>query len=123
MDNPSDLFTQREEMDIDFRMSGLPHAVAKQAENFRVHELVKKIESHLHQETLQADLQQKKQNIVNNPFNHAKAMIREMRILSSSFAKQFQKYNVLNAFLESRSDLLHTCGHRLVKKRIQPTIF
>ena len=52
-------FTQREEMDIDFRMSGLPHAVAKQAENFRVHEFVKKIESHLHQETLQADLQQK----------------------------------------------------------------
>ena len=30
------LFTQREEMDIDFRVSGLPHAVVKQAENFRV---------------------------------------------------------------------------------------
>ena len=28
------LFTQREEMDIDFRVSGLPHAVVKQAENF-----------------------------------------------------------------------------------------
>ena len=40
------LFTQREEIDIDFRVSGLPLAVVKQAENFRVRELVKKIKSH-----------------------------------------------------------------------------
>ena len=40
--------TQREEIDIDFRVSGLPHAVVEQAENFRVRELVKKIESHPH---------------------------------------------------------------------------
>ena len=42
------LFTQREEIDNDFRVSGLPHAVVKQAENFRVRELVKQIESHPH---------------------------------------------------------------------------
>ena len=47
------LFTQREEIDIHFRVSGLPHAVVKQAENFRVRELVNQIESHLHGETLQ----------------------------------------------------------------------
>ena len=41
-------FTQLEEMDIDFRVPGLSHAVVKQAENFRVRELVKKIESHPH---------------------------------------------------------------------------
>ena len=29
-----DLFAQREDIDIDFRVSGLPHAVVKQAENF-----------------------------------------------------------------------------------------
>ena len=51
------LFTQREEIDIDFRVSGLPHADVKQAENFRVRELVKKIESHRHRQALQADLQ------------------------------------------------------------------
>ena len=51
-------FTQREVIDIDFRVSGLPHAVVKQAENFRVRELVKKIESHPHRQVLQADLQQ-----------------------------------------------------------------
>ena len=56
-------------------MSGLPRAVVKQAENFRVREFVK-IESHPHQEALQADLQQ---NNVYNPFSDdSKAMIRDM---------------------------------------------
>ena len=70
------LFTQREEIDIDFRVAGLPHAVVKQAENFRVREFVKKIESHPFREALQADLQQ---DNVYNPFSDdSKAMIREM---------------------------------------------
>ena len=57
-------------------MFGLPHAIVKQAENFRVRELVKKIESRPHREALQADLQQ---NNVYNPFSDdSKAMIREM---------------------------------------------
>ena len=60
------LFTQREQIDIDFRVSRLPHAVVKQAENFRVRELVKKIESHLHREAFRADLQQ---NNAYNPFS------------------------------------------------------
>ena len=71
-----DLFTQREESDINFRVSRLPHAVVKQAENFRVREFVKKIESHPHRRALQADLQQ---NNAYNPFSdESKAMIREM---------------------------------------------
>ena len=53
---PTGLFTQLEEIYIHFRVSGLPHAVVKQAENLRVRELVKKIESHPHREALQADL-------------------------------------------------------------------
>ena len=70
------LCTQREEIDIDFRVSGLSHAVVKEAENFRIQELVKKIESHPHRQALQADLQQ---NNANNPFSdESKAMIREM---------------------------------------------
>ena len=91
-----DLFTQREEIDIDFRVSGLPHAVVKQAENFRVRELVKKTESHPHRVALQADLQQ---NNVYNPFSdESKAMIREMGNVDSSCAKQFQKCNAQIAF-------------------------
>ena len=61
---------------MDFRVSGLPHAVEKQAENFRVRELVKKIVSHPHREALLADLQQ---NHVYNPLgDDSKTMIREM---------------------------------------------
>ena len=52
------------EVDIDFRISGLPHSVVKQAENSRVRELVKKIENHPHRQALQHDLQQ------NNAYNH-----------------------------------------------------
>ena len=68
--------TGRPVVDIDFRVSVLPHAVVKQAENIRVRELVKKIESHPHRRALQADLQQ---NNAYNPFSdESKAMIREM---------------------------------------------
>ena len=40
------------EVDIDFRIPGLPHSVVKQAENYRVRELVKKIENHPHRQSL-----------------------------------------------------------------------
>ena len=65
-EQPPGLFTQCEDMDIDFRVSGLPHAVVKQAVNFRVRELVKKIEGHPHRRALQADLQQ---NNAYSPFS------------------------------------------------------
>ena len=51
---PTGSSTPFNEVDIDFRVSGLPHAVVKQAENSRVVELVKRIESHPHREALQA---------------------------------------------------------------------
>ena len=55
------LLTQLEEIDIDFRECLDCHMqLLKQAEDFRVRELVKKIESHPHREALQADLQQNK---------------------------------------------------------------
>ena len=48
----------------------------KQAENFRVRELVKKIESHPHRRALHADLQH---NNTHNPFSEElKVMIRDM---------------------------------------------
>ena len=54
------------EVDIDFRIPGLPHSVVKQAENSRVRELGKKIENHPHRQSLQRDLQQSK---AYNPFS------------------------------------------------------
>ena len=57
------------EVDIDFRISGLPHSVVKQAENSRVRALVKQIENHSHRQSLQQDLQQNKPttHLVKNP--------------------------------------------------------
>ena len=64
------------EVDVDFRLSGLPHAVVKQVENSRVRELVKKIEIHPHRQDLQADLQQ---NNACNPLGEkSKKMIEDM---------------------------------------------
>ena len=56
---PTGSSTPFDEGDIDFRVSGLPHAVVKQAENSRVCEHVKNIENHRYRQALQDDLQQK----------------------------------------------------------------
>ena len=73
---PTSLSTQLEEVDIDFRVSGLPHAVVKQAENSRDRDLVNKIESHTHRQDLQADLQQSN---AYNPFSEkSKKLIQDM---------------------------------------------
>ena len=107
------LFTQREDIDIDFRVSGLPHAVVKQAENFLVRELVKKIESHLHREALQADLQQ---NNVYNPFSdESKAMTREMsNVELFELCETTQKVQCSECHLHWNQGIVYcTCGHLL----------
>ena len=64
------------EVDIDFRIPGLPHCVVKQADNYRVRELVKKIENQPHRQSLKLDLQQNK---AYNPFSTTtKEMIQDM---------------------------------------------
>ena len=109
------LFTQREEIDIDFRVFGLLHAVVKQAENFRVRELVKKIESHPHRGALQADLQQ---NNVYNPFSDdSKAMIREMgKVELFEFCETFPKVQCSVCLLYwNQGVICCSCGHLLVE--------
>ena len=109
------LFTQREEIDIDYRVSGLPHAVVKRAENFRVRELVKKIESHPHRGALQADLQQ---NNAYNPFSDAsKAMIREMgNVELFEFCETTPKVQCSECLLYWNQGIVYcTCGHLLVE--------
>ena len=66
--------TQFEEMDIDFRVKKLSHAVVKETENFRVQKLVKKIES---RKALQADLQWNK--IYNRFSKNSNTMSRDVR--------------------------------------------
>ena len=107
------LFTQREEIDIDFRVSGLPHAVVRQAENFRVRELVTKIESHPHREALQADLQQ---NDDYNPFSDdSKAMIREMGNAESfELCETIPRVQCSECLLHWNQEIVYcTCGNLL----------
>ena len=107
---------QLEEIDIDFRVSGLPHAVVKQAENFRVRELVKKIESHPHREALQADLQQ---NNAYNPFSEkSKKMIREMgNVGRFELCETIPKVQCSECLLYWNQGILYcTCEHLLREK-------
>ena len=59
-DESSHEHTMVNEVNMDFRIPGLPHSVVKQAESSRVPELVKKIENHPDGHALQQDLQQNK---------------------------------------------------------------
>ena len=114
-EQPTGSFTQLEEIDIDFRVSGLPHSVVKQEENFRLRELVKKIESHPHREALQADLQQ---NNVYNPFSDdAKAMIREMgNVELFELCETIPKVHCSECLLFWNQGVIYcTCGHLLIE--------
>ena len=111
-----DLFTQREDIDIDFRVSGLSNAVVKQAENFRVRELVKKIESHPHRRVLQADLQQ---NNAYNPFSEeSKAMIREMdNVELFELCETIPKVQCPECLLYWNRGIIYcSCGHLLMER-------
>ena len=104
---------QLEEIDIDFRVSGLPHAVVKQAENFRVRELVKKIESHPHRQDLQADLQQSN---AYNPFSEkSKKMIRDMgNVELFELCETIPKVQCSECLLYWNQGIVYcTCGHLL----------
>ena len=114
-EQPFGSFTQLEEIDIDFRVPGLSHAVVKQAENFRVRELVRKIESHPHREALQADLQQ---NNVYNPFiDDSNAMIREMgNVELFELCGTIPQVQCSQCFLYWNQGVIYcTCRHLLVE--------
>ena len=112
---------QKEEHKIDFRVPRLSHSVVKEAEHFRVQELVQRIENHPHRAALQADLQQ---NNIYNPFSeNSKAMIRELGnvefirvVRNNTNSTMFP----MSSLLESRNCVLHLRTmldlHRFQKK-------
>ena len=68
--------TMLNEVNIDFRIPGLPHSVVKQVESSRVRELVQKIENHPDRHALQQDL---RQNKAYNPISaESKRMIQDV---------------------------------------------
>ena len=109
--------TGRPVVDIDFRVSGLPHAVVKQAENSRVRELVKKIESHPHRQDLQADLQQSN---AYNPFTEkSKKMIQDIvNVELFELCETIPKVQCSECLLYWTQGIVYcTCGHLLRKNK------
>ena len=75
-DEPSHEQTMLNEVNIDFRIPGLPHSVVKHAENSHVRGLVKKIENHPDRHALQRD---QRQNKAYNPFSaESERMVQEV---------------------------------------------
>ena len=105
--------TERPVVDIDFRVSGLPHAVVKQAENSRVREVVKKNESHPHRQDLQADLQQS--NAYKPLGEKSKKMIQDMdNVEQFELCETIPKVQCSECFLDWNQGIVYcTCGHQL----------
>ena len=83
--------------------------------NFRVRELVKKIESHPHRQALQADLQQSN---AYNPFSEeSKVMIREMgNVKLFELCETIPKVQCSECLLHWNQGIVYcTCGHLLVE--------
>ena len=110
---PTGSSTQLEEVDIDFWVSGLPHAVVKQAENSRVRELVKKIESHPHRQDLQAHLQQS--NAYNRFSEKSKKMIQDRgNVELFDLCETIPKVQCSECLLYWNQGIVYcTCGHLL----------
>ena len=118
MDNPSVCFVHTARGNRhDFRVSGLPHAVVKQAENFRVRELVKKIESQVI--VIEKHFKPMCNKITpDNPLSdESKAMIREMgNVELFELCEPIPKVQCSECLLCWNQEILHcTCGHLLVE--------
>ena len=75
-DDSSHEQTVLNEVNIDFRIPGLPHSVVKHAQSTSVRELIQKIENHPDRHALQQDL---RQNKAYNPFSpESKRMIQDV---------------------------------------------
>ena len=112
-DNLSHEQTMLNEVNMDFRIPGLPHSVVKQAESSRVRELVKKIENHPDRHALQQDLQQ------NKAYNQFSAKSKQM-IQDVGNAELFELFGTdpktqCKAYLSFWSECIVycTCGHLL----------
>ena len=105
------------EVDMDFRIPGLPHSVVKQAQSTSVRELIQKIENHPDRLALQHDL---RQNQSFNPFSQeSKQMIRDVRNIELCELLETEHKTQCKVCL-SYCDIgivYFTCGHFLRKGR------
>ena len=108
------LVYQKEEHKIDFRVPGLSHAVAEEAEHLRVQELVKRVENHPHREALHADLQQN--NVYNPIHKNSKAMIRELgNVELFDLCETIPKVQCSHCLLSGNQGIVYcNCGQCLI---------
>ena len=101
------------EVNMDFRIPGLPHSVVKQAESSHVREVVKKIQNHPDRHALQQDL---RQNKAYNPFSaESKRMIQEVEHVELFELFETDPKTQCKACLSYWSEgiVYCTCGHLL----------
>ena len=101
------------EVNIVFRIPGLPHSVVKQVESFRVRELVQKIENHPDRHALHQDL---RQNKAYNPFSaESKRMIQDVGNVELFELIETDPKTQCKACLSYWSEgiIYCTCGHLL----------
>ena len=82
--------TMLNEVNMDFRIPGLPHSVVKHAQSASVRQLIQKIENHQDRHALQQDL---RQNQAYNPF---RPYSENLRISSFFYDMEVMQRNVWN---------------------------
>ena len=76
LNTDNELIRERIEEDMDFKILGVPHPIAKQLQSASIRDLIQKIENHPNRHALQRDLQQSQSF---NPFRQeSKRMVREV---------------------------------------------
>ena len=102
-----------EEVNMDFRIPGLPHSVVKHTQSASVRELIQKIENHPGRHALQKDLLQNK---AYNPFSvESKRMIQEVSNVELFELFETDSKTQCKACLSYWSEgiVYCTCGHLL----------
>ena len=109
-DDSSHQQTVLNEVNMDFRIPGLPHSVVKHAQSTSVRELIQKIENHPDRHALQQDLQQ---NQAFNPFSpESKKMIQEVGNIELFELLERDPKNGVHSM-----PLILECRHRLLHMR------
>ena len=115
-DDPSHEETMLNEVNMDFRIPGLPHSVVKHAQSTSVRELIQKIENHPDRHALQQDL---RLNQAYNPFSpESKKMIQEVGNVELFELLETDPKTQCTACLSywSAGIVYCTCGHFLQKE-------
>ena len=112
-DDSSHEQTMLNEVNMDFRIPGLPHSVVKHVQSTSVRELIQKIENHPDRHALQQDLQQ---NHACNPFSpESKRMIQDVGNVELFELFETDPKTQCKACLSYWSEgiVCCTCGHLL----------